>query len=77
MLSALGVLLLPVGLLDGELADVVVDVLLAEGGALEQPDGVVGRVVVVQGGVGLPPVGDDGLDQLHSSHGCHRNRGVN
>lgn len=70
MLPPLGILLLPVGLLDGELGDVVVDGLLARGRSLEQPNRIVGGVDIVQRGVGLSAVLYDGFHYIDSSHGA-------
>ena len=44
---------------------------LAGGCPLQQPDGVVGGVDVVQGGVGLPPVSHDSLHHVHTGHRCN------
>ena len=49
----------------------MVDSLLAGGRALEQSDGVVGGVDVVQGGVRLAAVGHNVLHHVHTGHGCN------
>jgi len=70
MLSALVCFFSPVGLLNGKLADVVVDSLLAKGSTLEKADIVERSRVVIRGGVRLTPISYNVLHQFYSSHGC-------
>merc|ERR1712241_847139 len=75
VLAVLGVKLVVAALHDGELADVVVDRLLAGRRALQQSDGVVWSVDIVQGCVRLPSARHYVLHQVHSGHRWLEKRG--
>jgi len=73
MLSALVCFFSIVGLLNGKLADVVVDSLLAKGSTLEKADIVERSRIVIRGGVRLTPISYNVLHQFYSSHGLQEN----
>merc|ERR1712130_925667 len=68
VLAVLGVELVVAALDDGELADVVVDRLLAGRCPLQQSDGVVWSVDIVEGCMRLPSACHYVLHQVHSGH---------
>merc|ERR1712130_661906 len=70
VLAVLGVKLVVSALDDGERADVVVDRLLAGRCPLQQSDGVVWSVDIVEGCMRLPSAGHYVLHQVHSGHRC-------
>jgi len=60
--------LVVVALLNGQLGDVVVHRLLAGGATLQQPDRIVGGVDIIQGRMGLTPIGDYCFHYIHPCH---------
>jgi len=68
VLAVLGVELVVSALDDGELADVVVDRLLAGRCPLQQSDGVVWSVDIIEGCMRLPSACHYVLHQVHSGH---------
>merc|ERR1719209_1740636 len=70
VLAVFGVELVVAALDDGELADVVVDRLLAGRCPLQQSDGVVWSVDIIEGCMRLPSAGYYVLHQVHSGHRC-------
>ena len=69
MFSLLVSQFLVVLLLNRQLRYEVIHCLLARWGPLQESDGVVGGVDVVQGGVGLATVAHDGLHHVDPGHG--------